>query len=93
MSAIGPLSKAKRTSASDCRTIAIYEYTPSHHIAPAIRCTVPVATPNLEAMPYPCDEPARQVVGAGSTDIDCVPLDLATAEGGAVKMFASSWRP
>jgi hypothetical protein len=28
MSAIGPLSKAKRTSASDCRTIAIYEYTP-----------------------------------------------------------------
>ena len=28
MSAISPLSKAKRTSASDCRTIAIYEYTP-----------------------------------------------------------------
>ena len=28
MSATGPLSKAKRTSASDCRTIAIYEYTP-----------------------------------------------------------------
>src|SRR5258705_10788003 len=27
-SAICPLSRAKRTSASDCRTIAIYEYTP-----------------------------------------------------------------
>jgi hypothetical protein len=28
MSAIRSLSEAKRTSASDCRTTAIYEYTP-----------------------------------------------------------------